>query len=160
MPTVNEIIERGDADFVETLFPLQNPLPPQNLVEQADRVEEIVRLALACSCPSRKVPERRVETRHAYPYPIYLTPLDKQGELLADETIVAIGKHLSDHGVDFYHRAAVPHRQMICSMTVGDRRWVSLLLQLSWCRFSSHGWYENGGKFLKPAPTPVHLVRR
>ena len=154
MPTVSDIIERGDPEFVETLFPLERPM------EQVDRVEEYVRLALACSAPSRKLPERRVETRHAYPNPVYLTPLDSRGEPLADQTIVVIGKHLSDHGVDFYHRSAVPYREMICSLTVGDRRWVSLLLQLSWCRFSSHGWYENGGKFLRPAATPVHLAKR
>jgi hypothetical protein len=135
-------------------------LPPQPGESAENLVQRHVRLALSCSQPARKVTERRRETRHPYPYPIYLTPLSPRETPLVDATLVVIGKHLSDHGVDFYHREPIPYGRLICSLGVGDQRWVSLLLELTWCRFSKHGWYDNGGKFLQSVATPPGLRRR
>jgi hypothetical protein len=99
--------------------------------------------------------ERRREPRLPYPYPIYLTPINPSGVALVDETLIVIGKHLSEHGVDFYHREAIPHRRVIASLDAGDLGWVGLLLELTWCRFTRHGWYDNGGRFLAVVDSPL-----
>lgn len=149
---MNEVLlpdlAHGDALFQ---FPCEN--------NNDEALSRQVRLALACSHPPRKVTERRRETRHPYPYPVYLTPLDENRDPLTERTVVVVGKHLSEHGVDFYHRAPFPHKLVVCSLSVGEKRWVSMLLELTWCRFSKHGWYDNGGRFLQPTQTPPALDR-
>ena len=136
------------------------PLVPPVVDETPnEQIERHVKLALACSQPTRKVMERRRETRHPYPYPVYLTPFDDARVPLVERTLVVVGKHLCDHGVDFYHREPIPFREVICSLAVGNNRWMSLLLELTWCRFSKHGWYDNGGKFLQVIATPPGLAR-
>lgn len=95
------------------------------------------------------VNNRRCDRREPFPYPIYITPLDAEGQVLIDETIVVLGKHLSERGVDFYYKAPVPHRQVIASLEYASGCWFGFLLDLRWCRSNRHGWYENGGRFLQ-----------
>ena len=33
--------------------------------------------------------------------------------------------------------------------------WIGLLLELTWCRFTRHGRYDNGGRFLAVVPSPL-----
>lgn len=114
-----------------------------------------VRLALANPLPERQYVERRRETRHPYPYPIYLTPVARDGRTPEGKTLVVVGKHLSDHGLDFYHRQPLPYRRVIASLACGGGQWVGLLMDLSWCRFCRHGWYDNGGRFLGVVRSPL-----
>lgn len=148
---MNEVL-LPDLAHDTVLFPLNSESREEALGRQ-------VRLALACSHPPRKVTERRRETRHPYPYPVYLTPLDSANEPVAEQTVVVVGKHLSEHGVDFYHRAPFAHKRVICSLHIGEKRWVSMLLELTWCRFSKYGWYDNGGRFLNTTATPPGIGR-
>ena len=48
--------------------------------------------------------DRRADRREPFPYPIYVTPVADNGRALKDETIVVLGKHLSERGLDFYYR--------------------------------------------------------
>jgi hypothetical protein len=72
------------------------------------------------------------------------------------QTLVVIGKHLSEHGLDFYHRQPVPQRRVIASLDGGSAGWVGLLLELNWCRFTRHGWYDNGGRFVAIVDSPLN----
>jgi hypothetical protein len=107
----------------------------------------------------RKVPsgtscqERRRERRHPFPYPVRLVPVDGDGEAIG-APIVVVGKHLSSHGLDFYYREAISHRRVIAAFDVGSERHVEMLMDLAWCRFGGHGWYENGGRFLSAVHSP------
>jgi hypothetical protein len=92
--------------------------------------------------------ERRRLTRHAYPYPIRLVPLSLGGEPLVDEAFYVLGKHLSQLGLDFYGTQPVPYRRAISCFECGPGRTIQMLMDLTWCRFCHHGWYENGGRFL------------
>jgi hypothetical protein len=92
-----------------------------------------------------------------YPYPIYLTPLSPTEQPLLDQTVVVIGKHLSDHGLDFYHREALTYRRAIASLDAGELGWIGLLLELTWCRFTRHGWYDNGGRFVSAVRSPLEV---
>jgi len=136
------------------LEPETSSLPARHY--EGDAVARGVRQALAAA---QQHPyggaERRREPRLPYPYPIYLTPLAPSGLPLVDNTLIVIGKHLSEHGVDFYHREAIPHRRVIASLDAGELGWVGLLLELTWCRFTRHRWYDNGGRFLAVVDSPL-----
>jgi hypothetical protein len=99
--------------------------------------------------------ERRRDHRQPYPYPIHLTPLKENGACDLEQTIVVLGKHLSERGLDFYYTEPLPHRKMIASFPCGNGRSIALILNLNWCRFSGHGWYENGGRFTEVVPSPL-----
>lgn len=131
-------------------------LPPVGATcgnRQEDPIAQRVEQALAIATPDRHGVERRRLMRWLYPYPVYLTPID-DGEV--PEPIVVIGKHLSPQGLDFYHREPVPYRRVIASLDGGEQGWIGLLLELAWCRFSRHGWYDNGGRFLGVVESPMN----
>jgi hypothetical protein len=102
--------------------------------------------------------DRRADRREPFPYPIYVTPVADDGSVQKDETIVVLGKHLSERGLDFYYEAPLPHRRVIASWEGHDGNWLALLLDLRWCRSTKHGWYENGGRFLQVVPSPLAEV--
>jgi len=58
----------------------------------------------------------------------------------------------------FYHPHPLPYRRMIVSLETGDGRWLSFLIDLTWCRFTKQGWYESGGRFLQPVDPPIELT--
>ncbi len=119
-----------------------------------DEIRRQVQLILWNTQPEKRVPERRREKRHPFPYPIQLIPLDSDGRPLHNDMLVVIGRHLSEHGLDFFNPEPVPFRKVIASFSCGTGR-VAFLLDLSWCRFTQHGWYENGGRFLHTLPSPL-----
>lgn len=114
-----------------------------------------IHLVLAGAQPTRRQLERRREKRHPFPYPVYLTPVGRDNLTPVGQTIVVLGKHLSEHGFDFYHREPLPFRRAIVSFEPTRGSWIGVLLELSWCRFGRHGWYDNGGRFLTIVPSPL-----
>jgi hypothetical protein len=120
-----------------------------------DRVAISVAAALTAVEPFRRPLERRREARHPYPYPIHLTPFDSDGLPDVERTFVVIGKHLAPHGVDFYCTQPLAYRRVIASLDCGTEGWIGLVVELAWCRFSRHGWYDNGGRFIAIVPTPL-----
>lgn len=126
---------------------------PSKHFTDSDPVTSRVLAALFENSTRRRSQERRSERRHPYPHPIYLTPLTADGPLF-DETVQVLGKHLSEHGLDFYHREPLPYRRMIASLQA-DGQWFGLVLDLKWCRFTSDGLYDNGGRFVAAAISPL-----
>jgi len=120
-----------------------------------DRVAELVESALTAIEPTRRPVERRREARYPYPYPLHVTPVNSDGSAAVEETFVVVGKHLALHGVDFYSRQPLAHRRVIVSIDCGVEGWIGLLVELTWCRFGRHGWYDNGGRFLQVVPSPL-----
>jgi hypothetical protein len=94
------------------------------------------------------LPERRSSQRRPFPYPVEMTPLGTGGKPDRSRSFVVVGKHLSDGGLDFYHREPLTEKKLVASFDIGRERRVELLLDLTWCRFSRHGWYEQGGRFV------------
>ena len=137
---------------------LPAPLPtavPAAGNRQGDRVSAAIHSAIAALDSPRRAVERRREARHPYPYPLHLTPLDESSRPEVDRTFVVIGRHLASHGLDFYSRQPLAERRVIATLDCGSEGWIGLLLELNWCRFSRHGWYENGGRFLSVVPAPL-----
>jgi hypothetical protein len=80
------------------------PITLRVVGSQQERIYRGVHSALSLYHPSLKWLERRSEPRFAYPYPFHLTPLSPSGVILVDGTLSVIGRHLSENGLDFYHR--------------------------------------------------------
>lgn len=99
--------------------------------------------------------ERRRESRYPYPYPVPLTPFAAGGEPDAQRTFVVIGKHLAPHGIDFYCKRPLADRRVIASLDCGAAGWIGLVVELAWCRFNRHGWYDNGGRFIAVVASPL-----
>jgi hypothetical protein len=120
-----------------------------------DSVRSAIQSILAGNQQERKTFERRRETRFPYPHPVHITPLDDDDQPRQGETIVVLGKQLSEHGLDFFHRLPIADRRVIASLPSGQNGWIGLRLELTWCRFNRHGWYDNGGRFLGLVDSPL-----
>jgi hypothetical protein len=131
------------------------PVPVAGKARVDDRVAKSVHAALAAIEPHGRVLERRRERRAPYPYPIHLTPFDGYGQPDVERTFVVIGKHLAPHGIDFYCAQPVADRRVIASLDCGRNGWIGLVVELAWCRFSRHGWYDNGGRFVGVVSSPL-----
>ncbi len=127
-----------------------------------EQIERCVQFALRGSSPSRTHDERRRHKRHPFPYPVRVFPVNARNEVVGDP-IVVIGKHLTIQGFDFYFQHPVSHRRVIASFDYAPPEpckssppeHVEILLDLTWCRYSGHGWYENGGRFLAAINPPL-----
>jgi hypothetical protein len=126
-----------------------------SLSRRDDAISSAVQSALAAVELAPRVVERRRESRYPYPYPVHLTPLDDHGEPEVQRTFVVIGKHLARHGIDFYCGQPIADRRVIASLDCGANGWIGLVLELGWCRFNRHGWYDNGGRFIAIVPSPL-----
>ncbi len=120
----------------------------------ADDLRGKVWSALGAMRPRPGRLQRRSRRRYPYPYLVYLTPVADDGVTPQGESVVVVGKHLSEGGLGFYHPEPLPHRRMIASLETTGGKWIDLLIDISWCRFTREGWYESGGRFLQAAPTP------
>jgi hypothetical protein len=105
--------------------------------------------------PQHDLGERRRANRYPFPYLVHLTPLDDDGMTPIGETMVVVGKHLSESGLGFYHPQPLPYRRMIVSLETNTGQWLAFVIDLSWCRFTKQGWYESGGRFLQAVDPPV-----
>ena len=106
--------------------------------------------------PRRNSVERRAAQRFPYPHLIYLTPLAGDGVTPDVGSVVVVGKHLSERGLGFYYQhKPLPYRRVIASLEVPGGQWVGFLLDITWCRFTQHGWYDSGGRFLQTMASPV-----
>jgi len=143
------------ADLISLAKPRAESTYKQGKADQEQTIRARIHMVLAGTQPTRQQLERRREKRHPYPYPVYLTPVGRDGLTPISQTVVVLGKHLSDHGFDFYHREPLPHRRAIVSFEPAPGTWIGLLLDLSWCRFGRHGWYDNGGRFLGVVQSPL-----
>ena len=125
-----------------------------------DDVREAVRLAVSNAQPARYQNERRRDHRYPFPHPIRLTPLAPDGVPMEHCEIVVIGKTLTERGLDFYHIEAVPYRHAIAWLPCGGNHWIGLTVELTWCRFNRHGWYDNGGRFVAVVDPPLAALDR
>lgn len=133
----------------------------ETVVETGPFPEDLVRRQiwriLAGLYPPGQNAERRIDQRFPYPHLLYLTPVAADGVSVVGDSVVVVGKHLSERGIGFYYQAQqpLPYRRMIASLETRDQQWDGFLIDITWCRFTSHGWYDSGGRFLQAAPSPV-----
>jgi hypothetical protein len=128
------------------------PFDPQTA--DNDEVRTQVWALLSTLYPKVTVVERRRETRYPFPFLIYLTPVDDAGTPCG-ESIVVVGKHVSERGLGFYHAKPIAHRRVVASLERPHDGWYAFLIDLRWCRFTRQGWYESGGRFLESVCSPL-----
>ena len=135
------------------------PMPQLDLLGQRipgvdDEVRAQVWGLLTALYPRNDLIERRHDNRYPFPCLVHLTPVGRDGVTPEGETVVVVGKHLSEQGFGFYHQAPLPHRRMIASLEGSKGHWLGFLIDLNWCRFTKDGWYESGGRFLQAVLSP------
>ena len=137
------------------------PMPQVDLLSerQCGGVDDEIRTQvwglLTTLYPRNDLVERRRDNRYPFPYLVHMTPVGADGITPEGDSVVVVGKHLSEHGFGFYHQAPLPHRRMIASLESRRGQWLAFLIDLSWCRFTKGGWYESGGKFLQTTLSPM-----
>ncbi len=94
-------------------------------------VQRQVWTLLAGLYPRGQLRERRFEQRFPYPHLLYLTPLTEDGLQPRDESIVVVGKDLSESGLSFFHQRPLADRRMIVSLESQGAQWVSFLIDLT-----------------------------
>src|SRR5882724_2441791 len=93
--------------------------------------------------------ERRQFGRIALPLVLQITPLDQTGKPLEHLATSAVGKDISPRGISFFHELPLPYRRAIASFEHQDVGRFSVEVDVSWCRFTSPGWYQSGGRLIR-----------
>lgn len=94
--------------------------------------------------------ERRESRRFSYPFLLQITPVD-ENETPLDEPITVVGKDLSDRGLGFFHQQPLPYRRVMAVLEDMRGQRIEVLMDITWCRFTRHGWYDSGARFLNVA---------
>jgi hypothetical protein len=131
-------------------------LPEQGVAN--DEVRTQVWGLLSTLYPKVAVMERRRETRYAFPFLIRITPVGADDATPCAESVVVVGKSVSERGLGFYHPHPLPYRRMIASMEGPRGDEFAFLIDVTWCRFTRQGWYESGGRILEAANPPVEAA--
>ena len=92
--------------------------------------------------------ERRCDLRTPFPYLLRLMPVDASGTEIGDATVV-VGKEIAERGLGFYHQHPLPHRRALVRLDHPQAGYFSAILDIKWCRFTSAGWYESGGRIIQ-----------
>ncbi len=132
----------------ERLLTIEGPISAD------ERLREQVWSLLSGSHSPRDASERRAAQRFPYPNLVLLTPIGPDGQAPLAESLVVVGKHLSERGLGFYHPKPLPYRRIIASLRSSQGLGAHFLMEVTWCRFTEHGWYESGGRFLRAAADP------
>jgi hypothetical protein len=132
------------------------PMPQIDLLgEVEDEIRVQVWGLLTKLYPRNDLQERRRDNRYPFPCLIHLTPVGDDGITPEGDTVVVVGKQLSERGFSFFHQSPLSHRRMIASLENSQGHWFGFLIDLHWCRFSRGGWYESGGRFLQTVLSPI-----
>jgi hypothetical protein len=132
----------------------QIDLLPERGGAEVDEIRAQVWGLLTTLYPQGDLVERRRDNRYPFPCLLNLTPVGNDGIRPEGETVVVVGKHLSEHGLSFFHRGPLPYRKMLVSIEARTGQSVGFVIDLRWCRFTKGGWYESGGRFLQTALPP------
>lgn len=137
-----------------------DPAAPAKAGFPGDAIRAQVAELLRSLYPQLGVIERRKHHRYPYPQIVHLTPVDESGRASADDTTTAVCKHLSERGLGFFHQQPLPYRRVIASLESPHARWLAFVLDVGWCRFTRHSWYESGGRFLQTIESPLGATWR
>lgn len=114
-----------------------------------DKVRQQVWSLLAGFYAAGKWTERRGDQRFPLPRLIFLTPVGSDSLVPLADPVVVVGKDLSERGLGFYHPHPLPYRRVVASLETHAGQPVAFLIDINWCRFTRHGWYDSGGRILQ-----------
>lgn len=101
--------------------------------------------------------ERRQRDRFPIPYTFRITPFDKEGKLLMDETTTIVGKDLSLTGIGFSHDHEFKFRRAIISLNHPKVGRFVVEAEIVWTRPTPIGLFESGCRLLRTVDG--HTVR-
>ena len=117
---------------------------------RAYQVAASVELNLASWNASSRVIECRVSHRIAYHRPMLVTPLDDRTAQPVGEPMMVAARDISLAGVSFVHRDPLSCRAVVCTFEPHEEdSSESVIVRLTWCRFTRHGYYQSGGNFVR-----------
>lgn len=93
--------------------------------------------------------ERRIRDRFPIPYTFRLTPIDRQGNILWDETTTVVGKDLSMTGIGFSHDHELSFDRAIVSLNHPKVGNFAVEAEIVWTRPTPIGLYESGCRLLR-----------
>ncbi len=115
--------------------------PPLTLGEEVTKLLERIRPAVEH--------DRRASRRTPIPFLFELSAAPGEVPEELEQTLVVVGKDISERGIGFYHERPIPYRRGILTVDLPCDGPVQLEVDLLWCRFTSLGWYESGGRLLR-----------
>ena len=132
------------------------PRPPQSnqqpvgaaVLARIRGLDGLLESVLASWHNSRQILQVRRWHRLEYAQPLCLTPLD-ENEQLCDESWLVDGRDLSLGGLSFRHRRALVCRKAAVTFLLDADEIESVVVRLTWCRFTQAGIYESGGPFVR-----------
>lgn len=101
--------------------------------------------------------ERRNRDRFPIPYTFRLTPIDRNGNLLNDETTTVVGKDLSLTGIGFSHDYPLLFRRVIVSLNHPKVGRFAVEAEVVWTRPTPIGLYESGCRLIRTVDG--HILR-
>ncbi len=132
-----------------SIAPTTVPISPAAGFDRPAKRE--VRVLIERLFPQSPKAERRAEIRYPFPFLVTLNPVDAEGIVSVEDSVVVVGKDLSERGFGFFHEHPLSCRRAIATLEDSSGYNVRLLIDLAWCCFTTHGWYESGGRFLEVA---------
>ncbi len=101
--------------------------------------------------------ERRDRDRFPIPYTFRLTPIDRNGNLLTDDTTTVVGKDLSLTGIGFSHDYPLLFRRVIVSLDHPKVGRFAVEAEVVWTRPTPIGLYESGCRLMRTVDG--HILR-
>lgn len=138
--------------MVQLAFAEKEPSFAKKETFQANQREGVWRFLVALDKFCSSDDDRRSEYRYPFPRLIELRPAAKRDVHNDESATVVVGKSISDHGIGFFHQQPITFRRGIASVQDESGRWIGLLVDITWCRFTQFGWYESGGRIIREVP--------
>jgi hypothetical protein len=124
----------------------------QTLAETAasdDALSQEVQVLIDDAGTKALVDERRSRDRFPIPYTFRLTPIDRNGNLLMDDTTTVVGKDLSLTGIGFSHDHDLGCTRAIISLNHPKVGRFAVEAEIIWTRSTPIGLFESGCRLIR-----------
>lgn len=119
------------------------------ILRRVHEVTSYVETLVASWNGPKTVVERRRWHRIPYQRPILLTPLHDETDEPIGEAFLVQGRDISLGGVSFAHLRPLACRKVACTFDPNSGCRDSVIVRLTWCRFTTEGCYQSGGQFMQ-----------
>lgn len=117
---------------------------PKRRSDAAEIARTVARLLAQMHPPA--VHEKRRDKRVPIPCLFRLTPAQADDRPEIETPMIVVGKDISPRGIGFFHEHPIPYRRGLLTVELPSSDTIEIEVELLWCRFTSQGWYESGGR--------------
>jgi hypothetical protein len=121
------------------------------------RLEEISRLvgSVVAEWGDTDTVHLRQQHRTGFTDALVMTPFNSHAATPDGEPKLVTGRNLSLHGVSFAHDQPLPYRDVVLTFSLPGGEVESMMVRLTWCRFTRDGRYQSGGRLLRSVESPI-----